>query len=193
MISRDRHLGEAVHDYVDGTLTHERMHQLDLHLVTCGMCRCQVEQERALVESLRAFRPDPGRQQDLVAGLLGLAAQHPIPQAPVRVRREPNLVMHNAPPQYHSARRSVACAMLAVAGCFGAALVVVNVPARVQTGGQGGSTVPAAVQLNPARAVPVAQSNVVPAAVARADEDARAAVLGDQVDALVVGAAVRVP
>lgn len=181
------HLGEALHDYVDGLLDDAEELRVERHLLVCAMCRCAAEQERALVASLRSFQPDPHRHQDLVAGLLGMAAAAP-PPPPAPARRQPTMVTWDAPPQYHSARRSLCCTLLAVAGCLGAALVVVNVPTISGSGGdvRGPAPAPATVQLSTLtggeRLAPLpaivggATSAVVPTALTRAAQDARDAV-----------------
>ncbi|WP_197274985.1 anti-sigma factor family protein [Luteipulveratus halotolerans] len=189
---RAHHLGEAVHDYVDGLLDAERTLRVERHLLVCTMCRAQVEQERRLVESLRAFRPDPRRQQDLMAGLLGLADEAPIPPAPAP-RRTPSLVMCDAPPQYESVRQHpMLLALVAVAGCVGVSLVVVSLPSRAAS--TGGVNMPASVRLTTSPGADTAPAGgVVPAAVARAERDADDAVQIPDPRALHVRASVRVP
>ncbi|AKU17641.1 anti-sigma factor family protein [Luteipulveratus mongoliensis] len=191
MTVRARHLGEAVHDYVDGLLDADQTLWVERHLLVCSMCCWQVEQERALVQSLRAFRPDPSRQQDLVAGLLGLAEHTPMP--PVAPRRTPTLVTWDAPPQYQSVRHPVLCALVAVAGCVGVALVVANVPTRVQSTASFTPS-PANVRVagTPRSVVPIG-SNVVPAAIARAERDAEDSIDAPDAQPLVLRASLRVP
>ena len=193
MAVRAHHLGEAVHDYVDGLLSADQTLRVEQHLLVCTMCRAQVEQQRALVESLRSFRPDPRRQQDLMAGLLGLADEAPIPRAPAP-RRTPSLVTCDAPPQYESVRQHpVLLALVAVAGCVGVSLVVVSMPSRAAS--TGGVNMPASVRLTSTPGVDAvpATGGVVPAAVARAERDADDAVQVPDPRAFHVRASVRVP
>ncbi|MDF8265001.1 anti-sigma factor family protein [Luteipulveratus flavus] len=200
MARRDHHLGEAVHDYVDGLLGVEQTLRVEQHLLVCTMCRAQVEQHRALTESLRSFRPDPRRQQDLMAGLLGLAEQQPSAEpvrAPAPPRRVPTLVTADAPPQYESVRQHpLLLALVAVAGCVGVTLVAVSLPTRVQATPTGVTSVPATVRLsNPSKAATsaVTVGRVVPVAVARAESDAQDAVRASVTHPFVHRTTVRVP
>lgn len=127
------HLGDRVADYVDGLLCAEDEYRADLHLTVCEHCRFAVQQERAILEQLRSVRFDSGGHQRLMAGLLSLAATEPDGplgasgppvHKPIAVPRPaPAVVTCSAPPQYQSARKSMACALFAVAGCVGVALV----------------------------------------------------------------------
>ncbi|MFC6705546.1 zf-HC2 domain-containing protein [Flexivirga alba] len=126
------HLGERVADYVDGMLSADEACRADIHLMVCEHCRYAVQQERAIIEQLRTVSFDSGGHQQLMAGLLSLASTGP--DAPVgdsatagrpavAPRPSPAVVMCSAPPQYQSARKSMAFALFAVAGCVGVALV----------------------------------------------------------------------
>ncbi|WP_446664721.1 zf-HC2 domain-containing protein [Flexivirga sp. B27] len=131
------HLGDRVADYVDGMLSADEQYRADIHLTVCEHCRYAVQQERAIIEQLRAVTFDSGGHQQLMAGLLSLASTDtssdtgaPLGAAPVgrgtsagTARPAPALVTCTAPPQYQSARKSMACALFAVAGCVGVALV----------------------------------------------------------------------
>ncbi|WP_265446098.1 zf-HC2 domain-containing protein [Flexivirga meconopsidis] len=126
---QQQHLGDAVAEYVDGNLSPEQEHRADLHLMICEHCRHAVQQEREIIAQLRSVRFDSGGHQQLMAGLLSLAAVEPqgsgsaaAPVIPPH-RPAPAVVTASAPPQYQSARRSMACALVAVAGCVGVALV----------------------------------------------------------------------
>lgn len=127
------HLGDRVADYVDDMLSAEDQYRADLHLTVCEHCRFAVQQERSILEQLRSVRFDSGGHQRMMAGLLSLAATEPdgplggsTPAAhkPLAAPRPaPAVVTCSAPPQYQSARKSMACALFAVAGCVGVALV----------------------------------------------------------------------
>lgn len=189
--SEGRHLGDLVHDYVTDALPDDHAHRADQHLLVCGMCRAAVDQERRLIASLQAF-PAPGRHQDLVSGLLGLAQELPAPPppaAPPTGRPCPSIVSTGAPAQYQSARHSLAAALVAVVGCAGAAAVVATVPARTAQPGRAPATPITSVQL---RGLPTAGGGVGPVAANRAEEDARAATGGATVR-LQTGAVIRVP
>lgn len=130
--AQQEHLGDRVADYVDGMLSADEEYQADLHLTVCEHCRYAVQQERSIIEQLRAVSFDSGGHQRLMAGLMSLASAEPgrpmgvaSPQPrPAHARRpSPAVVTRTAPPQYQSARRSMACALFAVAGCVGVALV----------------------------------------------------------------------
>ncbi|NNG39166.1 zf-HC2 domain-containing protein [Flexivirga sp. ID2601S] len=143
-----QHLGDAVAEYVDGKLNPAQEHRADLHLMICEHCRHAVQQEREIIAQLRSVSFDSGGHQQLMAGLLSLASAEPqapgSPAAPaIPARRAPAVVTTSAPPQYQSARRSMACALAAVAGCVGVALVASTAtgaasgpqPAQPGTGG----------------------------------------------------------
>lgn len=125
------HLGEQVADYVDGLLSAREEHCADIHLTVCEHCRYAVQQERAIIEQLRTVSFDSGGHQQLMAGLLSLASTDG--EAPLGgsatarrhavARPAPAVVTCSAPPQYQSARKSMALALCAVAGCVGVALV----------------------------------------------------------------------
>jgi anti-sigma factor RsiW len=126
------HLGERVADYVDGMLSADDEFRADIHLTVCEHCRYAVQQERAIIEQLRSVSFDCGGHQQLMAGLISLASSEPhgpigsraaAPVAPTSPRPTPAVVTSTAPPQYQSARKSMACALFAVAGCVGVALV----------------------------------------------------------------------
>lgn len=126
------HLGERVADYVDGMLSDQDEYRADLHLTVCEHCRYAVQQERAIIDQLRAVRFDSGGHQQLMAGLLSLASTGPDGPlggaAPAGhpgagSRPAPAVVTCSAPPQYQSVRKSMAFALVAVAGCVGVALV----------------------------------------------------------------------
>lgn len=120
------HLGDLVHDYVDDLLAPDVALRVDQHLLVCEMCRYDVEQERRLIAQLRGYTPDPARHQCLVDGLLSLADQAP----PAPPHPGPSTVASGAPPQYQSARHSLAAALAAAVGCAGVALVVSTLPVR---------------------------------------------------------------
>lgn len=124
------HLGDRIADYVDGMLSADDEYRADIHLTVCQHCRYAVQQERAIIEQLRSVSFDRGGHESLMAGLLSLAATEP--RAPIgaasgkpstAARPAPAVVTTTAPPQYQSARKSMACALFAVAGCVGVALV----------------------------------------------------------------------
>lgn len=125
------HLGDRVADYVDGMLDVEDQYRADLHLTVCEHCRYAVRQERAIIAQLRSVSFDCGGHEQLMAGLLSLASSEPgepmgaagSPKAAAAARPAPAVVTSSAPPQYQSARKSMACALFAVAGCVGVALV----------------------------------------------------------------------
>lgn len=125
------HLGERIGDYVDGMLDPDAQYRADLHLTVCEHCRYAVQQERAIIARLRSVSFDSGGHEQLMAGLLSLAtsdpgspvgAASPTP-AKTPARPAPAVVTCSAPPQYQSARKSMAFALFAVAGCVGVALV----------------------------------------------------------------------
>lgn len=129
---QQEHLGERVADYVDGMLSAADEYRADLHLTVCQHCQYAVQQERAIIEQLRTVSFDTGGHQQLMAGLLSLASTAPdapsggsrTTQRPMAPQRSaPAVVMCSAPPQYQSARKSMALALFAVAGCVGVALV----------------------------------------------------------------------
>src|SRR5579875_97856 len=125
------HLGDRVADYVDGMLSADDEYRADLHLMVCEHCRYAVQQERAIIEQLRSVSFDCGGHEQLMAGLLSLASSEPgapvgaaaSRTTPAADRPAPAIVTSSAPPQYQSARKSMACALFAVAGCVGVALV----------------------------------------------------------------------
>ncbi|HWC21458.1 MAG TPA: hypothetical protein VG502_04075 [Flexivirga sp.] len=124
------HLGERVADYVDGMLSPQDEYRADIHLTVCQHCRYAVQQERAIIEQLRTVSFDSGGHQQLMAGLLSLATTNPetplgrpAPGPAAARRPSPAVVTCSAPPQYQSARKSMAFALFAVAGCVGVALV----------------------------------------------------------------------
>lgn len=167
--ARGGHLDDRVPDYVDGALAPAVQHWADQHLLVCQLCRGQVEQERALRERLRGFAPDPGRHEELVQGLLGLARE--LPPEPTAPRDRPSLVDTAAPPQYQSARNPLMVAAIAVAGCVGAAVVVVTVP---QAGGSGAPPSVTSGKVAPAG------PNMAATALRQSEADAAAAVVVDQ-------------
>lgn len=124
------HLGDRIADYVNGMLTADEEYRADIHLTVCEHCRYAVQQERAIIAQLRSVSFDSGGHQQLMAGLLSLASTEPgMPIAAcgsasgVAPRPCPAVVTSTAPPQYQSARKSMAFALFAVAGCVGVALV----------------------------------------------------------------------
>lgn len=127
---------DQVADYVDGLLDAPRAHALERHLIACTSCRAEVDQQRALIQRLRQVPVDRTRHEHLMAGLLDLARTSPTYDAPaVAVSPTgPAVVTCTAPPHYVSARRSVACAAAAVAGCIGVAIVAAQVPGQGTTG-----------------------------------------------------------
>lgn len=131
--AQHEHLGDRIADYVDGLLPAEEEYRADVHLTVCEHCRYAVQQERAILAQLRSVSFDSGGHQQLIAGLLSLASTEPArplgaaamtPQRPAAAPRPaPAVVTCSAPPQYQSARKSMAFALVAVAGCVGVALV----------------------------------------------------------------------
>jgi len=125
------HLGDRVGEYVDGLLDADEEYRADLHLTVCEHCRYAVQQERRIIAQLRSVSFDSGGHEQLMAGLLSLASAEPgrplgtTRPAPAKdtVRPAPAVVTCSAPPQYQSARKSMAFALFAVAGCVGVALV----------------------------------------------------------------------
>ncbi|MBB2894458.1 zf-HC2 domain-containing protein [Flexivirga oryzae] len=124
------HLGDRVGEYVDGMLDADDEYRADLHLTVCEHCRYAVQQERAIIAQLRSVSFDSGGHEQLMAGLLSLASSES--GAPLGAssqlskdldRPAPAVVTCSAPPQYQSARKSMAFALFAVAGCVGVALV----------------------------------------------------------------------
>lgn len=144
------HLGERVADYVDGMLGDDEQYRADIHLAVCEHCRYAVQQERAIIEQLRSVSFDCGGHEQLMAGLLSLASSEPgapvgapsSRKAPAVNRPAPAVVTSTAPPQYQSARKSVACALFAVAGCVGVALVASTASGVAQSRGGTGQQAP---------------------------------------------------
>ncbi|RNI19461.1 zf-HC2 domain-containing protein [Flexivirga caeni] len=133
------HLGDHVADYVDGMLSPAEEYRADIHLMVCEHCRFAVQQERAIIEQLRSVSFDRGGHEQLMAGLLSLASSQPgapmggaAASGRVAARPAPAVVTSSAPPQYQSARKSMACALFAVAGCVGVALVASTASGAVQ-------------------------------------------------------------
>lgn len=123
---------DQVADYVDGLLGGDAAVELERHMVACQTCRAEVDEQRALLARMRSVPVDGQRRDHLIAGLLDLG-ELPDARGDQSVRC-PATVTSDAPPQYISPRRSVACAMVALAGCAGVALVAAHVPV-VSTGG----------------------------------------------------------
>jgi len=125
------HPEDLIADYVDGLLTAAEEHKIERHLIACQRCCAQVQQERELLARLREVHLDAGHHQQLMAGLLSLAGDEPMPRRQptfADFREAPALMTTHAPAQYCSARRTVAFTLAAVAGCLGAALTVSQVP-----------------------------------------------------------------
>lgn len=131
----DFHDGDVLADYVDGMLDAARTHEVERHLCVCLHCRAFVQEQHDVVARMRHFSLGDQGQHDLTAGLMHLAQEVGLERAAFRPQG-PATLAASAPAQYASARRSVACAVFAVAGCVGAALVAVQVP----VGTTGGST-----------------------------------------------------
>ncbi|MDQ2853094.1 zf-HC2 domain-containing protein [Dermatophilaceae bacterium Sec6.4] len=127
MRAREVHGGEVLGDYVDNMLDVRGAGEVERHLAVCQHCRAYVDEQRELIRRLRHFSLGPQGEHDLVAGLMSLAQQVHEQAQPIR-RHGPATLHAGAPAQYTSARRSVACAIFAVAGCVGATLVAVQVP-----------------------------------------------------------------
>ncbi|UIJ34746.1 anti-sigma factor [Allobranchiibius sp. GilTou73] len=142
---QDMHDQDVLSDYVDGMLDPERTCGVERHLSVCLHCRAFVQEQREVIARMRSFTLGHQGQHDLAAGLMHMAREAHRECAPIRPQGPATLAI-SAPAQYASARRSVACAMFAVAGCVGAALVAVQVPVGT-TGGtpgqmqRGGSSV----------------------------------------------------
>ncbi|TWE09361.1 anti-sigma factor family protein [Rudaeicoccus suwonensis] len=136
----EEHLGDRIADYVDGVLDAAEEHKVEVHLTVCQHCRHAVEQERAIIAQLRSVRFDAGGHQQMMASLLSLAGPdsgvgaHPM-AGPVAGsdRQALAVVTAGAPPQYQSARRSMACALFAVAGCVGVALAATSATVGTST------------------------------------------------------------
>ena len=161
------HLADRVADYVDGVLDPAEQDKADRHLMVCEYCCHAVRQEREIIAQLRSVLFDSGGHQQMMAGLLSLAGSQPdAPARPVSNRPAPAVVTASAPPQYQSARRSMACALVAVAGCVGVALV-----ASTASGvASGPDTAPARVPLGgPAALVRAATPSATASSVSRSD------------------------
>lgn len=160
---REVHGGDVLGEYVDNMLDVDEAGEVERHLAVCQHCRASVDEQRELVVRLRSFSLGHQGQHDLVAGLMGLAQQAHSQVVPIRPSG-PAMLHVGAPAQYTSARRSVACAVFAVAGCLGAALVAVQVPTP------GTTAQPVQLRRGPVsviRQVPAAGPAVVPAAAER--------------------------
>ncbi len=158
--AREVHGGEVLGDYVDNMLDVKQACEVERHLAVCQHCRASVDEQRELIARLRSFSLGHQGEHDLVAGLMSLAQQAHSEVVPIRPHG-PAMLQVGAPAQYTSARRSVACAVFAVAGCLGAALVAVQVPAP------GTTAQPEQIQRGPAsvvREAPVLRPAAVPAA-----------------------------
>lgn len=158
--AREVHGSDVLGDYVDNMLGAKESCEVERHLAVCQHCRASVDEQRELIARLRSFSLGHQGQHDLVAGLMGLAAQAHSEVVPIRPRG-PAMLQVGAPAQYTSARRSVACVVFAVAGCLGAALVAVQVPAP------GTTAQPDQLQRGPAaivRQAPAPGPAVMPAA-----------------------------
>lgn len=168
---QDRHDQDVLSDYVDGMLDTARTCAVERHLAVCLHCRAFVQEQREVIARMRSFTLGHQGQHDLAAGLMHLAQEMSRECAPIRPHG-PATLATTAPAQYASARRSVACAVFAVAGCVGAALVAVQVPVG-STGGtpgqmeRGGVSVVRQAPLTSHRTVtePVAEPVVRPAMV----------------------------
>jgi len=143
------HLGDRVAEYVDGMLDADAEYRADLHLTVCEHCRYAVQQERAIIAQLRSVSFDSGGHEQLMAGLLSLASSEP--DAPLGASSQPRsaparpapaVVTCSAPPQYQSARKSMAFALFAVAGCVGVALVASTASGVAQGPNTPGQRVP---------------------------------------------------
>lgn len=133
---RDRHDTDVLCDYVDDMLDPARTCAVERHLSVCLHCRAFVQEQRDVIARMRSFTLGHQGQHDLAAGLMHLAQEVRAECAPIRPHG-PATLAASAPAQYASARRSVACAVFAVAGCVGAALVAVQVPASTPGGTPG--------------------------------------------------------
>lgn len=132
----DAHDGDVLTDYVDGMLDAAQTCAVERHISVCLHCCAFVREQREVIERMRSFTLGSQGQHDLAASLLSLA--HEVRAESVAFRPHgPATLATSAPAQYASARRSVACAVFAVAGCVGAALVAVQVPAG-SSGGPAG-------------------------------------------------------
>lgn len=137
MFAREQeHLGDRIAAYVDAVLSPEEEYKVEMHLMVCQHCRHAVDQERVLIARLRAISFNPGGHQQMMASLLSLAADDGLgggrafgPMSADLSRPTLAVVTTGAPPQYQSARRSMACALAAVAGCVGVALVATSAAA----------------------------------------------------------------
>lgn len=134
----DAHDGDVLTDYVDGMLDPAQTCAVERHISVCLHCCAFVREQREVIARMRCFTLGRQGQHDLAASLLNLAHEVRAQEAPFRPHG-PATLAASAPAQYASARRSVACAVFAVAGCLGAALVAVQVPA----GASGGPASPA--------------------------------------------------
>ena len=139
--TQDRHDTDVLSDYVDQMLDASHTCEVERHLSVCLHCRAFVQEQRDVIARMRSFTLGHQGQHDLAAGLMHLAQEVQRECAPIRPQG-PATLATSAPAQYTSARRSVACAVFAVAGCVGAALVAVQVPvgpggvpSQIQRGG----------------------------------------------------------
>lgn len=131
----DAHDNDVLADYLDGMLDPVQTCAVERHLAICQHCCAFVREQRDVINRLRSFSLGSQGQHDLAAGLMNLAHEVQSECVPFRPHGPATLAV-SAPAQYTSARRSVAFAVVAVAGCVGAALVAVQVP----TGTSGGPT-----------------------------------------------------
>lgn len=129
----DAHDGDVLTDYVDGMLDPAQTCAVERHLSVCLHCCAFVREQREVIARMRSFTLGSQGQHDLAASLLSLAQEVRAEVEPVRPNG-PATLTASAPAQYASARRSVAFAVFAAAGCFGAALVAVQVPAGASGG-----------------------------------------------------------
>lgn len=121
-----RHLGDSVSAYVDRRLDAATMLAYDRHVTVCIGCRYAVDQERALLASLRSA-PQPGPSMTLHQLLLGLGGPDPegsrtpadgsrLAPAPAGSGRRPTrvaTVAPTAPAQHLSPRRATMLAGMA--------------------------------------------------------------------------------
>jgi anti-sigma factor RsiW len=62
-------LEELINDYVDGHLSEDERHDVELHLAGCPKCRRAVEQLRAIVERAAALPREVAPPRDLMPGI----------------------------------------------------------------------------------------------------------------------------
>lgn len=143
-----RHLGDSVSAYVDRRLDPAALLAYDRHVTVCIGCRYAVDQERALLASLRSA-PQPGPSMSLHQLLLGLGGPAPEgsrspadrngsglgPTSADSGRRPTRVatVAPTAPAQHRSPRRATMLAGMAASASAVAAWCLASVVAPTPT------------------------------------------------------------